>query len=602
VSFGPTSFPAGSLPVPATIPDEQPRVARAQTMARAGTLMNQFGRGQIGSAATLPPTPSPSPISDVRTSQPSVPDQEQAKRRSFVSGPAIDLRASYASASGLSQQSLLGAEVLPKFCPECLVRYPAEFRVCPKDASELLDAEPDDADEFVGRTLADTYAILRPVGEGGMGRVYEARHTRIGKRFALKLLHPEYARQPEVLSRFQREAEAAASIDSPNVGDVYDIGKTADGRPLIVAEFLEGRELAEFLNERGKLEVPMAIRIARQICKALAAAHAKGIVHRDMKPENVFLTGDLASPIVKVIDFGISKVHEAGGQSLTKTGMIMGTPSYMAPEQARGERVDHRADIYAVGAILYQSVTGKRPFDRGDPTATITAVLLEEPERPCDLNPSLPSSLEIIIQRAMAKSASDRYSSMDALEADLAAFSGPGKSSIAPPPALAIANAQARASGSDAAGLSRPTITLMGGLAAFFVLGAIVSVSAAVIRLSRGGGVTANVTGSEASLLILFLTLAMATPIGFAIHYVRKNVWKNSAKTLELAQSMRRLVVSCFVTYGVASLSVRVLEAVLLRRAAGVAWPVWDLVLVALGAAGAAAAYAVFKGDGSSRR
>ncbi|HTJ81576.1 MAG TPA: hypothetical protein VL400_07615, partial [Polyangiaceae bacterium] len=288
--------------------------------------------------------------------------------------------------------------------------------------------------------------------------------------------------------------------------------------------------------------------------------------------------------------------------ALTKTGMIMGTPSYMAPEQARGERVDHRADIYAVGAILYQSVTGKRPFDRGDPTATITAVLLEEPERPCDLNPSLPSSLEIIIQRAMAKSASDRYSSMDALEADLAAFSGPGKSSIAPPPALAIANAQARASGSDAAGLSRPTITLMGGLAAFFVLGAIVSVSAAVIRLSRGGGVTANVTGSEASLLILFLTLAMATPIGFAIHYVRKNVWKNSAKTLELAQSMRRLVVSCFVTYGVASLSVRVLEAVLLRRAAGVAWPVWDLVLVALGAAGAAAAYAVFKGDGSSRR
>ena len=518
-----------------------------------------------------------------------------------MSGPAIDLRASYASHSGLNAQSLLSGEVMPKFCPECLVRYPAEFRVCPKDAAELLDAEADDADEFVGRTLADTYSILRAIGEGGMGRVYEARHTRIGKRFALKLLHPEYARQPEVLSRFQREAEAAASINHPNVGDVYDIGKTADGRPFIVAELLEGRELAEYLSERSRLEIPLAIRITRQICKALSAAHAKGIVHRDMKPENVFLTGDLGSPVVKVIDFGISKVHEVGGQALTKTGMIMGTPSYMAPEQARGERVDHRADVYAVGAILYQIVTGKRPFDRGDPTATITAVLLEEPERPCDLNPSLPSSLEIVIQRAMAKSADDRYSSMDALDADLAAFAGPGKSSIAPPSAHAQASADARARGSDSAALSRPTIVLMGALAAAFVLGSIVSVSAAVIRLSRGGGVTANVTGSEAALLILFLTLAMATPIGFSIFYIRKNVWKNSAKTLELATLMRRLVISAFVTYGLASLAIRVMESVLLRRAAGVAWPIWDVVLVAMGGVGAVAAHMATRNEARGR-
>jgi serine/threonine-protein kinase len=562
------------------VPDQT--AVPARTVPRVGTGIARA----LGNAGTLAPTPSPTPTSDIRASN------ATGTRASLPTGPSFDGRPSL---NEMSRPMTSQPELLPKFCPECLVRYPAEFRVCPKDASELLDADAGDDDEFIGRTLSETYAILRAVGEGGMGRVYEARHTRIGKRFALKLLHPEYARQPEVLSRFQREAESAASIVSPHVGDVYDIGKTQDGRPYIVAEFLDGRELAEFLAERGRLDVGPSVRICRQICKGLAAAHAKGIVHRDMKPENVFLTGDLSSPTVKVIDFGISKVAETGGQSLTKTGMIMGTPSYMAPEQARGERVDHRVDIYAVGAILYQLVTGKRPFDRNDPTATITAVLLEEPERPCDLNPSLPTGIEVIIQRAMAKNAADRYPSMEELEADLAAFSEPSKAgaSIAPPSAAATAKAQtsALARGQGDVALSRPTIALMGGLATFFVLCAIISISSAVIRLSRGGGAASNVTGSEAALLLLFLTLAMATPLGFAIHYVRKNIWKNSAKTVELATFLRRIVVGGFVTYGVASLAVRVIEAVLLRRAAGVAWPVWDLALVLMAGAGAAASW-----------
>jgi serine/threonine protein kinase len=486
------------------------------------------------------------------------------------------------------------SSILSKICRTCGMRYPAEFRVCPKDASELVDADAPD-DELVGQIVADTYTILRVVGEGGMGKVYEARHMRIGgKRFAVKLLHPEYARIPEVQSRFQREAEAAASIESPHVGDVYDIGRTSDGRPFIVAEFLEGRELADLVRERGRLALPYAIRVVRQICRALDAAHRKGIVHRDMKPENVFLVGDLEQPTAKVIDFGISKVTDASGApSLTKTGMIMGTPSYMAPEQARGDKVDHRVDVYAVGAILYELCTGQRPFDRADPTATIMAVLLEEPERPCVLNPSLPETLELVIQRAMAKSPDARHASMRALEEDLAPFAEAtptvGGASLPPQHAPTVDRREGEVA------LSRPTILVLGSLGGVFVLFGLMTLAAGAIRLSRGGGATANLTGLESILLVGLLTLALATPAGFVVHLVRKNVWHNSAKTVELAGLLKRAVLAALVSYGLLALTIRFVEALVLRRAAGIAWPVWDVVSVLLASLGAALTHAVLK-------
>ncbi len=558
--FGPASHGSGSFPA-APVSYPHPQSAAQAALAQSPTVLGKPAPRSSASQISAPQISSP------HLSNPSSPSLELNPRASLTSGSGV----------------------LPKLCPVCSLRYPVEFNVCPKDAAELVDAEEDD-DELIGRVLADTYSIVRVVGEGGMGRVYEARHTRIGgKRFAVKLLHPEYARLPEVLSRFQREAEAAASIESPHVGDVYDIGKTEDGRPFMVGEFLEGRELAEFVRERGRLEVQPAVRIVRQICKALAAAHAKGIVHRDMKPENVFLTGDLASPTSKVIDFGISKVKEAGGgPSLTKTGMIMGTPSYMAPEQAKGEHVDHRVDIYAAGAILYELVTGKRPFDRADPTATIMAVLLEEPERPRVLNPSLPEGLEMVIQRAMAKGADARYQTMDELEHELSSFaerSGPVGASMMPPSksqpgSPAVGSRAAMEARERDVAMSRPTIALLGSLAVFGVLAGLMTMAAAFIRLGRGPG--ANVTGSESLLLGLLLALALATPIGFAVHYVRKNVWSNSAKTIELASVMKRSVVAAFVTYGLVSVTIRLTEAIFLRRAAGVAWPVWDILALAL--------------------
>jgi serine/threonine protein kinase len=486
--------------------------------------------------------------------------------------------------------SLSGADV-PRRCPVCGLRYPVEFNVCPKEGATLVDAEADkQEDEFVGTTLAQTYAITKVIGEGGMGRVYQAQHTRIGgKMFALKMLHPEFARQPEVLSRFQREAEAAASIKNAHVIDVYDVDRTPDGRPYIVGELLEGTELADYLQKVGSLPVPRAVRITRQICKALAAAHARGIVHRDMKPENVFLTGEIEKPHAKVIDFGISKTGDTPGTALTKTGMIMGTPSYMAPEQAKGDKVDQRVDIYATGAILYCCLTGKRPFDRNDPTATLAAVLTEEPQRPRELNDTIPERLELVVQRAMSKNPKERYQRIEDLDAELAEFDLPDTS-------LAILTSPAGSSRSGGGQstmpveLARPTILLMGGLGLFFILASILSLVTGAVRLARGAGAASNLTGFEGAILLSLLTLALSTPAIVAALHVKKTIWANSNRAVQLAESLQRTVVAALVTYGAASLFVRVLESVVLRRAAGVAWPAWDVVmaLVALVAGGAA--------------
>lgn len=500
---------------------------------------------------------------------------------------------------------------LAKVCPTCGVHYPAEFKVCPRDATELVDADAsEDRDELVGQTLSQTYTLLRVIGEGGMGRVYEARHTRIGsKRFAIKMLHPEFARQPEVLTRFQREAEVAASVQSPYVVDVYDVDRTQDGRPFIVGEFLDGKEFASYLDDVGKMSVGPAVRIVRQICKALTAAHAKGVVHRDMKPENVFLTGNLDSPIAKVIDFGISKMGDSPGTALTKTGMIMGTPSYMAPEQARGERVDHLADVYAVGAILYCALTGQRPFDRGDPTATLTAVLTQDPPRPRSIEATIPDSLEMVIQRAMAKRPQDRYASMAELEAELAPWDSDGEIVVAPAklgdassPTLVLGSRNSSAEQrSRAVSMARPMLVMLTALGLFWATGSMMTLIAAIVRLSRGGSATANITGSEATFMIVGFLFALLTPTILVVRYLRRTIWDNSAKAMDLSERLFRPIITGLCAYGFATLLVRVIESVILRRAVGVAWPVWDLLLFAFGLIAAAGAFALHYQEGRPR-
>jgi serine/threonine-protein kinase len=497
------------------------------------------------------------------------------------------------------------ADPLPRRCSVCGQKYPVDFMVCPRDASPLtLDGGGSDVDPLVGRVIGETYKIERVIGEGGMGRVYEAKHLRLGeRRLAIKILHPEYARDPEIVVRFQREAESASAINHPHVIDVFDVHKTNDGRPYLVGEFLEGQELGAHIETVGHLDVSTAVTITRQICRALNAAHARGIVHRDMKPENVFITSRDGMPHIKVIDFGISRAQKRD-TNLTRTGLIMGTPSYMAPEQARGEKVDHRADVYATGALLYTALTGLRPFESDDPTTIIGMVLTAEPTRPRAIDPLIPEALEVVVQRAMAKDPRDRYQTMTELDNALAPFelvNAPqseamqsimkkAEGTVVSAPMAAKTGLESFQSGArtlmaasgtsqerDAreARLARPLIVGFSLAIAVWFVGGIVDALGGTVRWARGG----DLTLTESILLVVGSGfLAMTPAVLFALH-VKKVVWPNSVRALELASDLRRTAAIALVTYGAGSIVTRILYTVLLRHADEVSSGGWDALL-----------------------
>jgi serine/threonine protein kinase len=292
-----------------------------------------------------------------------------------------------------------------------------------------------DSDPLVGRLVAGRYRVLRPLGEGGMGQVYLAEHEAIEKKIALKVLRPEFSRKEDIVSRFQQEAISASRIKHPNVLEVFDFGRLDGGEAFLAMEFLEGHDLADELSRSGILDPSRALPIAMQICRALAAAHARGVVHRDMKPDNVFLQRTVDGEIVKIVDFGIAQLRstEEAAQSeprrrrLTKTGMIFGTPEYMAPEQAGGRGTDHRVDVYAVGVILYEMFSGAVPFTGDSFIAVLSAAVHEPPPLLTAVNPELriSASLQEVIMRALAKKPSDRFATMnDLMTAILATAEG----------------------------------------------------------------------------------------------------------------------------------------------------------------------------------
>ncbi len=297
-------------------------------------------------------------------------------------------------------------------------------------ASHLISAGPERrGEDLVGTTLLDRYSITRKIGQGGMGAVYEATHMLIGKRVAVKVLLDKYARKEQVVARLEQEARLASSIGHEHIIDITDFGTTADGRTFVVMEFLEGESLAELLNREGPLPEARLLHISTQISSALGAAHAKGIVHRDVKPENVFLLRRKDRDFIKVVDFGISKsmrvsdAGEADSPRLTQTGMVLGTPLYMSPEQARGdEELDHRIDIYALGVIMYELATGRVPFTGGNYLAIISQVLNDSPSSPRADRPELSEELEAIILKALAKDRDDRYQSTADMLSDLSAL------------------------------------------------------------------------------------------------------------------------------------------------------------------------------------
>jgi serine/threonine-protein kinase len=257
---------------------------------------------------------------------------------------------------------------------------------------------------MIGAVLAGKYRIDQLLGEGGMGAVYLAENVAIGRTVAIKLLHAALARDPALLARFRQEARAAAAIGHPGIVEVLDLGQTEDGAEFIVMERLEGETLGHRLEREGRLPIDDAVAIMDRILDALGAAHDKGIVHRDLKPDNVFL---VARPVagVKLLDFGISKLHGAEDARLTQTGALMGTPLYMSPEQARGAHdAGPAADFYSAGAILYHMLAGAPPF-LGDSVGVVLAKLMSEPHRPLEqVRPDAPAHLASLVDCLLTKS------------------------------------------------------------------------------------------------------------------------------------------------------------------------------------------------------
>ena len=281
---------------------------------------------------------------------------------------------------------------------------------------------------LVGQLIAGRYRLTRKMGEGGMGEVYEATQEALGHTVAVKILREKYADRPEVARRLLNEAQLASSIEHENIVRILDSGSTADGRPFVVMEHLRGESLAERIRKDGAQEQPFVVRMGLQAARALAAAHARSIVHRDVKPENLILVdgGDPEEARCKIVDFGISK-HMAGEASdsdlrLTATGMVLGTPLYMAPEQARGsDDIDHRVDIYSLGVILYEALTGEVPFRANNYLGVIAQVLSAEVVPPRTLRPELSITVAMndLVLRALQRDRADRYPSMVALVEDL---------------------------------------------------------------------------------------------------------------------------------------------------------------------------------------
>ena len=319
-------------------------------------------------------------------------------------------------------------------CKHCGLPHEADRVTCPVTGKEIRAGQrhdkrspasaeqplPDDSPSvarFYGKLVDSKYRIDELVGRGGMGLVYRAEHVHLGKPVAIKVLTKGHAPGSPALRRFLREARAAGSIGHPNIVEVFDLGHLDDGTPYIVMELLKGEALADRLKIVGALPIRDLVRIAKEILAALAAAHRKGIIHRDMKPENIFLVRREGEEreTVKVLDFGISKnLSSADTLSLTNTGAVVGTPYYLSPEQARGDRdIDHRVDIWSLGVLLYEAVTGVVPFNADNYNALMIKILHDRPTPPTAFRPMIPQPIEAIIMKALAHEPARRWASAE---------------------------------------------------------------------------------------------------------------------------------------------------------------------------------------------
>ena len=296
-------------------------------------------------------------------------------------------------------------------CTSCALEIQLEDTYCARCGAPVVDP-------LIGAVVGERYRIVSRIGVGGMGAVYRAEHTMMRRDLAIKVLLSELGGREEFARRFEREAESASRLTHPNIITVTDFGRTPDGALFLAMEFLAGDQLTSLINE-GPLPRERALAIVRQILRALDHAHAAGVVHRDLKPDNIMLVErDGQRDVVKILDFGIAKVTEpaSGQEALTQAGVIFGTPEYLSPEQALGESVDARADLYAAGVILYEMLAGRRPFESEDKVKIISMHLSHSPPRIRDVNPTVdvPFALEQVVLQALEKHRENRFASATA--------------------------------------------------------------------------------------------------------------------------------------------------------------------------------------------
>jgi hypothetical protein len=308
-----------------------------------------------------------------------------------------------------------------KVCPQCGTEYPANARFCEIDGTALRSAGGEQQD-MVGSIVADRYHIMKKLGEGGMGQVYLAEHVKMGRKSALKVMHPGMVKDVDAISRFNREAANASRISHPNVAAVYDFGETSDGIIYLAMEFVDGPPLTKVIEQAGCLPAKRAAEIVRQTGEALAVAHDMAIVHRDLKPDNIMVAKTREGrDLVKVVDFGIAKAAGSEAQKVTKTGLVVGTPEYMSPEQLAGDKLDGRSDIYSLGLVAFNMLTGKLPFPSDSAQESMIMRLTDRPKPLAEMRPevSWPADVQAVMDKALERDVSSRYQTASEFARDL---------------------------------------------------------------------------------------------------------------------------------------------------------------------------------------